>query len=83
MALTNYLAQSLLCTLIFTGAGLGLVGEVARPQLYPIVLLIWVFQIAFSHWWLKRFFYGPLEWLWRALTYGELPAFKRTGPASP
>ena len=77
MALTNYLAQSLLCTLIFTGAGLGLVGEVTRPQLYPIVLLIWVFQIASSHWWLKRFVYGPLEWLWRALTYGELPAFKR------
>lgn len=77
LALTNYLMQSLLCAIIFTGAGLGLLGEVTRPQLYGFVFGIWVLQIAFSKWWLEHFIYGPLEWLWRALTYGVVPEFRR------
>ncbi len=77
MALTNYLMQSLICAIIFTGLGFALVGELSRAQLYIVVLGIWIFQLWFSQWWLKRFVYGPVEWLWRALTYGAMPAMKR------
>ena len=69
MALTNYLSQSLICALIFTEFGLGLFAELSRAELYPIVLAIWIFQIWFSTWWLDRYHFGPLEWLWRRLTY--------------
>ncbi|GIS96940.1 MAG: hypothetical protein CM1200mP24_02240 [Gammaproteobacteria bacterium] len=78
LALTNYLMQSLICLLLFTGAGLGLLGELDRAQLYPIVLCIWLIQLWFSSWWLKRYYFGPLEWLWRLLTYGNRPRFSRS-----
>lgn len=71
MALTNYLMQSFICMILFTGAGFALVGHLTRPMLYPIVLGIWIFQIIFSHYWLSRFRQGPLERLWRTLTYGR------------
>ena len=77
MALTNYLMHSLICLFIFTGAGLALVGELQRWQLYPIVLAIWITQLVLSPWWLARYRFGPVEWLWRALTYGTLPQLKR------
>ena len=77
MALTNYLMQSVICLFIFTGAGLGLVEELARYQLYGVVLLIWVFQLWFSPWWLKRYQFGPVEWAWRGLTYGHSIALRR------
>jgi|TARA_B100000959_G_C14997781_1_gene631306 uncharacterized protein len=77
MALTNYLMHSIICALIFTGTGLALVGELNRASLYPIVIGIWFFQLWFSQFWLKRYRFGPVEWLWRASTYGERPAFKR------
>ena len=70
MALTNYLGQSLLALLLFTGAGLALVGELQRWQLYPIVIAIWVVQYLFSRWWMDRYRFGPLEGVWRRLTYG-------------
>ncbi len=73
MALTNYLMHSLICMLVFTGAGLGLVGQLERWELYPVVLAIWLFQLWFSPWWLTRYRYGPAEWLWRGLTYGRMP----------
>jgi uncharacterized protein len=69
MALTNYIAQSVICTAIFDGWGLGLFGSLSRPQMYLIVPGIWLVQALWSPWWLKRFQYGPLEWLWRTLTY--------------
>ncbi len=77
MALTNYLMHSALCLLLFTGAGLALVGNFSRTQLYPIVFVFWVIQLALSPWWLNRFYYGPCEWLWRALTYGSMPPMRR------
>ena len=77
MALTNYLSHSLICLMIFSGAGLGLVGQLDRWMLYLVVLAIWVFQLFFSHWWLTRFRFGPVEWLWRALTYGQRPSMQR------
>lgn len=77
MALTNYLTQSLICLLLFTGAGLGLVGQLERWMLYIVVAGIWSLQLAWSVWWLRRFRQGPIEWLWRGLTYSEWPGNRR------
>ncbi|RDG33963.1 DUF418 domain-containing protein [Streptomyces corynorhini] len=76
MALTNYLSQSLLCGLIFTGIGLGLVGRVPYAGVIAIALAIYGIQLAWSAWWLKRFRMGPVEWLLRAATYLERPALR-------
>ena len=73
MAFTNYLLQTVLCTAIFYGHGLGLFGSVARYQQLLIVFAVWALQLWLSPIWLRRFSYGPLEWLWRALTYWRLP----------
>jgi len=70
MALTNYLMHSFIALVLFTGAGFGLVGTLDRWMLYPIVLGVWLFQLWFSPWWLARHSQGPLETLWRRLTYG-------------
>lgn len=69
MALTNYFVQTLIANLVFTGLGLGLFGELNRGQAYALMVAVWTFQIGFSVYWLKRFRFGPLEWLWRTLTY--------------
>ncbi|QTN33147.1 DUF418 domain-containing protein [Akkermansiaceae bacterium] len=71
MALTNYLAQSLIATTIFYGYGFGLGGGMGRLGTLGIALLVFAVQVAFSVLWLKRFRYGPMEWLWRSLTYGK------------
>ena len=73
MALTNYLVQSLIGLVVFTGAGFALVGTLERWQLYPIVLIVCAFQVWFSLGWLARYRFGPAEWLWRALAYGKRP----------
>lgn len=72
MALTNYILQSVFGLVIFHDFGLGLWNELARHQLYSIVLAEWVVLIWFSNWWLGRYRFGPLEWLWRSLTYGRV-----------
>ncbi|MFN7782848.1 MAG: DUF418 domain-containing protein [Lysobacterales bacterium] len=77
MALTNYLLQSLICGLLFYGYGLGWYGQVDRWGQVQIALLIFVAQVALSPLWLRHFRYGPMEWLWRALTYGQRPAMRR------
>lgn len=69
-ALSNYLLHSLICLVLFTGAGFGLVGMFERWELYLVVLAIWVFQLLVSPWWLNRYAFGPAEWLWRTMTYG-------------
>lgn len=69
MALTNYLMQSIVCTLIFYGYGLGLFGQMGMAAGIGLTLVIYFLQIPISHWWMKRFKYGPVEWLWRSLTY--------------
>ncbi|WP_328818618.1 DUF418 domain-containing protein [Nonomuraea cypriaca] len=69
MALSNYLAQSLICALIFTGYGLALVDRVSPAAEVVLALGIFAAQIAYSHWWLRRHRYGPVEWLLRRLTY--------------
>jgi len=69
MAFTNYLMQTVICTTIFYGHGLGLFGEVERVHQILIVFAVWIFQLWFSTFWLARFRFGPAEWLWRTLTY--------------
>jgi uncharacterized protein len=69
MALSNYLLQTIICTTIFYGHGLGLFGQVSRGQQLLVVLVVWMISLLSSPWWLKRFRYGPFEWLWRSLTY--------------
>ncbi|HEY4556228.1 MAG TPA: DUF418 domain-containing protein [Lysobacter sp.] len=79
MALTNYLVQSVVCTLVFSGYGLGYFEQLPRAWQVPFALALFALQVAWSRAWLARFRYGPMEWLWRAFTYGRLPA---TGPGS-
>lgn len=69
MAFSNYIGTSLVMVAIFHGWGLGLFGQLHRIELLAFVVLDWVLMLAWSKWWLDRFEYGPLEWLWRCLTY--------------
>jgi uncharacterized protein len=78
MALTSYLGATLICTTLFNGYGFGLFGVLRRHQLYLIVLAIWTAQLAFSRLWLRRFHFGPVEWLWRSLTYWRRQPFLRS-----
>jgi uncharacterized protein len=82
MALTNYLMQSLICSTIFYGHGLGLFGRVERVGQLAIVFVVWAFQIAFSSIWLKRFLFGPAEWLWRSLTYLQWEPLRRNSESA-
>ena len=64
-ALSNYLLQTILCTTIFYGHGLGLFARVDRVGQLLIVLAIWIAELAWSRWWTRRFAVGPVEWAWR------------------
>lgn len=77
MAFTNYMLQSVFCTLIFYGHGLSLFGGLARVEQLLVVALIWAIQLWYSPLWLERFRYGPLEWLWRSLTYRSFQPMAR------
>lgn len=70
-AFSNYILQTLLATTIFYGHGLGLFARVSRVEAFGVVVLIWAIQVPLSVWWLRRYRFGPLEWLWRTVTYGE------------
>ena len=76
MALTNYLAQSLISTIVFYGYAMGYWG-MPRAQQVLFVLVVYAAQIVFSQWWLSRFHYGPMEWLWRGFTYWQMPPLRR------
>lgn len=76
-AFTNYLGTSIVMMFVFHGWALGLFGELNRPQLYLVVLIACAVMLAWSKPWLDRFYYGPLEWLWRCLTYRRLFALRR------
>ena len=69
MALTNYLMQSIICTAIFYGYGFGLFGSMSRSELLLVVVGVWAVQLLWSPWWLKRHDRGPMEAIWRKLTY--------------
>jgi len=72
MALSNYLFQSIVCTTIFYSYGLGLYGKVGPAAGLVFTLIIFATQIFISRLWLNKYRFGPIEWLWRTLTYGKL-----------
>ena len=78
----NYLLQSLICTTIFYGHGLGLFGQVERAGQLAIVLAVWAFQLVASSAWLGYFALGPVEWMLRWVIYGRRPTFLRHRPPS-
>ena len=83
MALTNYVAQSLVYALVLfgVGPGLALAGRIGSTAVLAIVLAAFAAQVLFSRWWLSRFRWGPLEWIWRGLTYGRWPSLSRAAAA--
>jgi uncharacterized protein len=70
MALTNYLMHSIICVMLSYGFGLGLWWRIGASTAMAIAAGIVVLQIPLSAWWLSRFRFGPVEWIWRRLTYG-------------
>ncbi len=79
MALTNYLAQSVVCIAVFYGGGL--ISRVGLAPAVGIAVAIFILQMAWSAWWLARFHFGPAEWVWRSLTYGRLQPMRIHAPA--
>lgn len=77
MAFTNYLLQSVIFGWLFYGYGLGLFGTRGVAAALGIGIAVYILQVAFSAWWLKRFLYGPLEWVWRCAMYGKRQPFRR------
>jgi uncharacterized protein len=77
MAFTNYLLQSLVFCWIFFGYGLGYFGHLGAAQTLALGLIVYAIQIAGSTWWLRRFRFGPVEWLWRTLMYGARQPMNR------
>jgi uncharacterized protein len=76
MALTTYLTQSVVCTFLFYSWGLRWFGTRGHTNMLEITVTLFAAQMVFSSWWLKRFRFGPVEWLWRTLTYGRAPAMR-------
>ena len=77
MALTNYLMQTVLQSALFYGWGLGLMGSFGLVFVFPISAAIFALQVGYSRWWLARYRFGPVEWLWRTATYGRAQAMRR------
>ena len=75
MAVTNYLSHSAICAILFVG--LGWYNQLERYQLYYVVFAIWAAQLVISPLWLRYYRFGPVEWLWRSLTYLKLQPMRR------
>ena len=82
-ALSNYLLQTVICTTIFYGHGLGLYGSVDRVGQLGVVVGVWAVQLIASPLWLRRYRFGPAEWVWRSLTYGARQPLRRATAAAP
>ena len=78
MAFTNYIMHTIICITIFMGFGFAMYGKLQRYELYYIVFSIWIFQLIVSPIWLRYFRFGPLEWMWRSLTYWKRQPFRKT-----
>ena len=81
MALTNYVTHSIVAAMLVSGFGFGLYGHLSRHQLYYVVFAIWAVQLVISPIWLAHFRFGPVEWLWRSLTYGQRQPMRRVAGA--
>jgi uncharacterized protein len=79
MALSNYLLQSLICTMVFYSYGLALFCKVIPSLGLLLTIVIWLIQIPLSVWWLRRFQFGSIEWLWRSLTYWQRQPMQVSG----
>jgi uncharacterized protein len=77
MSLSNYILQSVICTFLFYSYGLGLYGSITHKVGLLLTLAIFVGQIFLSKWWLQNYQYGPLEWVWRTVTYNIVLLMKR------
>jgi uncharacterized protein len=77
MAFTNYLAQSVICGWIFYGYGLGQFGRLGVAATLAIGIFVYVAQVVFSAWWLRRYRFGPVEWLWRSCMHGVLQPMRQ------
>ncbi len=75
-ALSNYLLQTIICTSLFYGYGLGWYGKTDRWQLILIVIGVWIIQVLLTRVWMKQFRFGPAEWAWRSLTYWKVQSLK-------
>jgi uncharacterized protein len=82
MAFSNYIFDTVVCTTIFYGFGFGLFGKVSRVAQIQIVVAIWIVQLILSSIWMQYFQFGPLEWLWRSLTYWKRQPFRKVLLAS-
>jgi uncharacterized protein len=82
MALTSYVAQSIVLCFVFFGYGLGLFGRLPSAPVALGGIALYAFQIGASHLWLSRFRFGPLEWLWRSLTFGSAQPLRRAPAVS-
>lgn len=71
MALSNYLAQSVILSFIFYSYGFGLFGKLGSAVVAILCLIIYAGQLVVSRAWLSHYRFGPIEWLWRSLTYGH------------
>ena len=76
MALTNYLLQSLVASLVFYGYGLAMWGRVGYAAMVALAVAVFALQVVASRCWLGRYRFGPLEWAWRWLTYGRRPPMR-------
>ncbi len=77
MAFSNYLLQSIICSLFFYGFAFNKFNELERYELYLVVAAVWTFNVAFSYLWLHFFTMGPFEWLWRSLTYWRIQPIRK------
>ncbi|MEO8067496.1 MAG: DUF418 domain-containing protein [Flavobacteriales bacterium] len=77
MALTNYLMQTIIALWLFTGLGLGLGTHVSAITFESLAVGVFILQVVWSRWWLKRFRFGPMEWAWRSLTYGKVMGMRK------
>jgi len=78
MALTNYVVQSVIGTFIFYGWGLGYLGQIRNVYIFFFAVIFIALQMMFSAWWMRKFYYGPFEWLWRSLTYFRIFPMRRS-----
>ncbi|MEC9356566.1 MAG: DUF418 domain-containing protein [Pseudomonadota bacterium] len=80
MALSHYLAQTLIGIVLFYGIGLGIGPNLGLVGVVLISVLVFTMQVLISHWWLSRYRFGPVEWLWRSLSYGARQTMRRERP---
>jgi uncharacterized protein len=77
MSLTTYLTQSLISVTLFYHYGFGLYGRLGYDGLLGITVTVFALQMCASVWWLRRFRFGPMEWLWRTAAYGKAQPMRR------